>query len=222
MRRLTAILLATLLLGGPAHADYSVKIDNNPVVEGSGHSQTQARQLSGFDSVQCGLPVRLDITIGSDTALSLTIDDNLQDQIVTRLDHKTLVVESKGSWTSSNQPRLRITLPRLEALEVLGSAEASVRGLAGGDFAAKIVGSGDVEASGETGDLLLLIEGSGDAHLQELQAQTAKVRIDGSGDAYINVARKLEAAVNGSGDVHYRGGATVTKRVHGTGSVEAE
>lgn len=97
-----------------------------------------------------------------------------------------------------------------------------MHGLSGGDFSAEILGSGDLEASGEAGELMLLIEGSGDAQLQNLKAQTARVRVDGSGGAHLDVARKLDATVDGSGSIRYRGQPALSRRVHGTGEIEGE
>lgn len=221
MRRLAAAFCA-ILLGGPALADTSYDVDGTAVLRGSGHGQTQERQLAAFDSIECRLPVRLDLAIAAEPALDMTIDDNLQSRIVTRVERKTLVIEGSGSWSSDNRPRVHIAMPRLVSLTLLGSGEASVHDLPGSDFTAKILGSGDLEASGETGELMLLIEGSGDAELQNLRAQSARVRIDGSGDAHLNVARKLDAMVNGSGNVRYRGAPALTQKVHGTGGIEAE
>jgi hypothetical protein len=221
MRHLSIVLCA-VLFSGAACADYSDDVDGTTALRGSGRGQTQPRPLPGFDNIECRAPVRLDIAIAEEPALEVTIDDNLQGRIVTRVEHHTLVIESSGGWRSDNQPRVHIALPQLASLELLGSAEASVRGLAGGNLTAKILGSGDLEASGETGELMLLIEGSGDAELQNLQAQSARVRIDGGGRAHLDVVRKLDAMVNGDGSVRYRGGPALTRKIHGNGEIEAE
>ena len=99
---------------------------------------------------------------------------------------------------------------------------AVLQGLAGGDLALRVNGSGDLDASGRVDSLSVLLNGSGDARLGKLAAASAKVRINGSGDATVKVSGTLDAIVNGSGDIRYSGGAQVTSTIHGSGSVEKE
>lgn len=222
MPRHTTALLATLLLSASGFADETVRTVGTPLVEGSGHSVSQQRQLASFDSIECKVPAQLEVGIGPTQSVEVRFDDNLQSQVVTSLRGKTLMIDNQGSWHSEHAPEIHITLPRLAALELLGSAEGEVTGLSGGDFAASLKGSGSLEASGQVDSLLLMLKGSGDARLKNLKADTAKVRVDGSGDAAVNVARTLDAMVNGSGDIRYRGNATVTRVVHGSGDISKE
>jgi hypothetical protein len=222
MPRPTTALLAALLLSAPALADQTVRTVGMPLVEGSGQRIAQTRQLEAFDSIECKVPARLEVSIGPAQSVEVRFDDNLQNALITGLQGKTLVIDNRGSWHSEHGPEIHITVPRLEALELLGSAEGEVKGFAGGDFAASLKGSGSLQASGQVGNLLLMLKGSGDARLKELKADTAKVRVDGSGDAIVNVARTLDAVVNGSGDIRYRGNATVTQVVHGSGDISKD
>ena len=221
----TALLLAPLLLA-PAHAaspfggHSSITLGDGPVITGSGHVVSQARQPGSFDAVQTKGAIDLDIAIGAQTAVTVDIDDNLQDLIRTEVHGGTLVIDSKGSWTADHDPRVHITVPALSALAMEGSGGTVLKGLNGGDLALRIAGSGDIDADGHVASLDVLVNGSGDAKLGTLQTDSARVRINGSGDVMVNVAQSLEASVYGSGDVRYRGNARVSSHVYGSGSVE--
>ena len=65
------------------------------------------------------------------------------------------------------------------------------------------------------------VDGSAETDLEQLATQNASVRIDGSGDSKLNVARSLELIVEGSGDVTYRGRPSVSSRLEGSGNVTA-
>jgi hypothetical protein len=221
---ITLAALSLALLATPARAGEhsSFTLGDGPMIAGSGKVVSQSRQTGAFDSVQTKGAVDLDIVIGAQTAVAVDMDDNLQTLIRTEVHGKTLVIDSKGSWSSDHDPHVRIVLPALSAVDMEGSGNAMLKGLNGGELALRVDGSGDIDASGHVASLAVLLNGSGDARLGPLQADTAKVRINGSGDVTINAAQTLEASVYGSGDVHYRGNPSVSSHVHGSGSVEKQ
>ena len=222
---ITALLLAPLLLA-PAHAGSPlgghsfITIGDGPIVTGSGHVVSQARQPGGFDAVQTKGAIDLDIAIGAQAAVTVDMDDNLQDLIRTEVHGGTLIIDSKGSWTADHDPRVHITVPALSAVAMEGSGATILKGLNGGDLALRIAGSGDIDAEGRVASLDVLVNGSGDAKLGALQTDSARVRVNGSGDVTVNVAQTLEASVYGSGDIRYRGNAKVSSHIYGSGMVE--
>lgn len=225
-KTLTMLLLALPLLAAPAQArageHSSIMLDGSPITVGSGRMVSQPRQTAAFDAVQTRGAVDLDIVVGPQTAVTVDMDDNLQTLIRTEVQGRTLVIDSKGSWSSDHHPRVSITLPALSAVSMDGSGGTRLKGLAGGALALRISGSGDIDASGRVDSLSVLVNGSGDARLDQLMADTAEVRINGSRDVSVNAAQTLEASVYGSGDIRYRGKARVGSHVYGSGSVEKE
>lgn len=221
---LAASLLSAALLAGPAQAGQhaSLTLGDGPVVAGSGNIVSQSRQTGAFDSVQTKGAVDLDIVIGAQTAVAVDMDDNLQALIRTEVHGRTLLIDSKGSWSADRDPHVRIVLPALSAVDMEGSGNAALKGLNGGELALRVDGSGDIDASGHVASLAVLVNGSGDARLGPLRADTAEVRINGSGNVTVNAVRTLEASIYGSGDIHYRGDPKVTSRLHGNGSVEKQ
>lgn len=219
-----ALLLSMPLLAVPAQAGQhsSITLGDSPMIYGSGQVVSQPRQTGAFESVQTKGAVDLDIVIGPQTGVTVDMDDNLQALIRTEVHGKTLVIDSKGSWSADHDPRVTITVPALSAVSMEGSGNAVLKGFTGGDLALRVAGSGDIDASGHVASLDVLVNGSGDARLGRLLADNAQVRINGSGDVSLNVTQTLDASVYGSGDIRYRGGAKVSSHVYGSGSVDKD
>ena len=53
----------------------------------------------------------------------------------------------------------------------------------------------------------------------KLAAKRAKVTVNGSGDATVNVSEELDVRISGSGDVSYIGSPKIKSQVSGSGSV---
>jgi hypothetical protein len=64
-----------------------------------------------------------------------------------------------------------------------------------------------VRVKGAAQTLTVSVAGSGDAWLQEFEAEDVRVSVAGSGDARVNARQRLRASVAGSGDVRYTGPA---------------
>ncbi len=87
-------------------------------------------------------------------------------------------------------------------LMVQGSGDINCRSaIVSGRTAVSVMGSGDMKASGTTGSIDVLIQGSGDVDLTGMQAQSGKVSILGSGDAFVNCTSHLERLITGSGTI---------------------
>ena len=76
-----------------------------------------------------------------------------------------------------------------------------------GQTKVELSGSGDVRMGGSTGQIDVNLIGSGDVDMSELRSVTGKVRVIGSGDAYVNCTGALDQRVQGSGDIHPSGSA---------------
>lgn len=218
--------LVTLLLWGAAPAACAGSVTEmvhdmlSPGVTGSGTVKTQSRPLEGFDVVESKGSIDLDIHIGPKYAVTVEADDNLFDLIRTEIHGDSLVVDSKGSWSTRHNTIVHVTLPHLLALGIQGSGDANLAGFSGDKLGVKIQGSGDVTGNGHAGTLHLVIQGSGDADFSKLDADAVKVRVDGSGDAKVTANKSIEATIHGSGDVTWSGDAgDVQKEIYGSGEL---
>lgn len=236
MRRL-AVAAATLALAAPLAASAHGWSWGSGVA-GNGKKITQARQVGDFKAVRLEGSLDVMVKVGAPGAVAVTIDENLQALVETRLDGDTLVIETKDI-SYRGEGRVELSAPSLRAfaiegsgdvvidggqgdlsLSVAGSGDLSWRGAAG-KLGVEIEGSGDVKLAGTAEDARFGIDGSGDIRARELTARSAAVEVSGSGDVEVTLAGgTLRAEVNGSGDIHWLGTAQVERAaVSGSGEI---
>lgn len=204
---------------------------------GNGKKVTQARSLPEFSKVRLEGSLEVKVKVGAASAVSVTIDENLQPLVATRVEGDTLVIECE-SMSYRDVGRVEVSTPTLFGFDIEGSGDVAIDGGAGdislsvagsGDLAWRgaaaalavaIAGSGDVKLSGTADSAKLEIDGSGDIHAAGLTAKSAKAEVSGSGDIEVTLGGgSLEAQVSGSGDIHWHGTAQV-ERVSVSGSGE--
>lgn len=186
---------------------------------GDGKKVTQPREVGAFSRVRLEGALDARVTVGPARAVSVTIDQNLQPLVETRVEGDTLVVSARElSWQGDG--RVDISVPALRGFAIRGSGDAAIEG-GEGDLSLSISGSGDLGWRGRAGALEAAVSGSGDMRLSGTAA-SVEIAVAGSGDV---LARDLEAgradvSVAGSGDVEVRlAGGPLRASVAGSGDV---
>ena len=193
---------------------------NLNAIHGSGVSKTETRAVSSFSKIDLLGSSDVQVSVGSDTSVAVTADDNILAIIETTVEGDTLKIDSKKSYSTSLGVKVNITVPALNAVSISGSGDIQVTGLKTGDMDASITGSGNVTLSGVVDKLHGRILGSGDLRAGELAAKHVKVGVTGSGDAAVRAIEELDASVTGSGDVRYSGSPPQVRRsVTGSGDI---
>lgn len=105
------------------------------------------------------------------------------------------------------------------ALDVAGSGNARIAGVAADRVAVRLSGSGDALLTGRCTGLSLQVAGSGDADLDGLVCADARVKVAGSGQALLRATGTAGIVATGSGDVRVTGGARCTRTVAGTADI---
>jgi len=212
----TAAAVALLLLSSAALGQGRAE------PRGDGNLVTQARAVSDFDAVRLEGPLHALVKVGGPASASVTIDGNLQPEVLVRVEDRTLVVSVRHDLSSRRVARVEIGAPRLAALSLHGSGDAQVEGASGGDVKLSVQGSGGVRWAGvAAGALEVEIEGSGATDL-EGTAEELRLSLDGSGTVQARglVARNVRVRVRGSGEVDLSlGGGSLDAEVDGSGAV---
>jgi len=186
---------------------------------GDGKKVTQPRQVGEFSKVRLEGSLDATVTVGPARAVSVTIDQNLQPLVQTRLDGDTLVIEA-GEISYQGEGRVEISVPALRGFAIRGSGDARIEG-GQGDLSLAISGSGDISWRGDAGKLTAAISGSGDMKLAGTAA-SVDVSVAGSGDVKASDLRagSADVSVAGSGDVEVRlTGGALRASVAGSGDV---
>ncbi len=127
----------------------------------------------------------------------------------------TVISNGAGKITSTNTIKAKeMTIKSTGAGNTEISVEAST-------LLAKVTGAGSVVITGKTTAQDVTITGAGKYEGFELQSDSAVVHSTGSGQAFINVTKKLDVTITGVGKVKYKGGPSIESRVTGLGKLES-
>lgn len=220
------ILIAAMLASAASAAvpDRKVSVvvnrDGEPIVVGSGKVIRARRTLSPFTKIWSDGPVQIDLVVGKTFGAEVEADDNIIDQVVTRVDNGTLKVSTKGSYRTAHEPVARVTMSVLDAAELIGSGGMTIDGLSGGKLVLRGEGSGGFAVrSGRVDELDLEVSGSGAADVAGLRIAHARVLLSGSGAIRFRAEKSSDIDLTGSGAVAYGGAAKPTVRVTGSGRI---
>jgi hypothetical protein len=162
------------------------------IVRGSGDVVDRQRNVRGFAAVSLDTIGTLHITVGNETSLTITADDNLLDVIETDLRGGTLVIHTQPGVN------LRPTVPVVYNLTVTQLDEVV------------LTSSGDVDLGDLDADRFVVrISSSGDFTMGDLTCRELTVRISSSGDATFDSASgdELDVELSSSGHLTIGGGA---------------
>jgi hypothetical protein len=209
---------------------------------GSGNVVSEERTIASFDAIELSTDASLTFTQGSAGALHIQAEDNLIDNIETKVENGVLKIYDKSTacFTNTRPVRISVSSEKMEKISVLGSGkitgtntiqsdklELVVLGSGEIDLASQtnsikvdIPGSGELRLGGNTTELDASILGSGSLKAYDLTADNVKATITGSGMAEIFANNELNASLFGSGNVYYKGNATVSKTAVGSGDVK--
>ncbi|MCP3996762.1 MAG: hypothetical protein GY722_17135 [bacterium] len=197
--RQLSLLLGSLLLGGliATGCDVSEIIEGGGGEEGSGTLVTETRDVAVFTEVEVGTAITLDIIVNPDveTSVFVIFDDNLLDNLVTRVAGGKLIVELDGSvnLTGSADRRVEVTMPNLESLDASGATDVTVVGWS-------------VQWVSE----YIRIDASGASRvdLEDLKVRDVDVDASGASDVILNVEGVVSGSASGASKVTVRGNPT--------------
>lgn len=212
MAAVGAILAATLAL---AACDGKV---------GTGPRQTETREVEPFDAINLEGAVRLEIELGSPVSLTVEGRESSVQSLQTQVrDHTLFVKSDRRDWITIGRTahvKLRITLPKLAALNLQGGNDVQITGLDGGDIKFRLEGGTLLKATGRVTSLNVALLGAGHADLNDLIADEVKVTVDGVGSVLVHPTRSLDATMNGVGAIFYTGNpGEVSTRMNGLGTI---
>ena len=225
---LTAMLIALFLTASISSGQAVVK---------------ETRDVTGFSSVNFGVPGELYIEFGPKFQVILEGKKKYLDQIETEVTAGRLVIkeDNRRIWVNEKVTGY-ITMPDIVGLGVSGSGKAEVKdALKAGDLDLSVTGSGrlltadldvtnlDCSISGSGNVVLgspgginkadISISGSGNFSGESVKINMLDVRVSGSGNCNCKVEGSLNAHISGSGNVNFAGTPRIDARISGSGHV---
>ncbi|GAC1443565.1 MAG: head GIN domain-containing protein [Sediminibacterium sp.] len=212
-------------------------------VRGNGHLSVEQRNVTSAERIKLAGSYDVELTQGPVTSVKVEADENLQPYIITNEREGVLEIRTRDhySLSSNHTARIFVTTNKLEQVQLAGSGNITGRGkftgaekltikIAGSgdvrievntpEIGADIAGSGTITLTGETRDESIHISGVGKYDADGLKAESAKVKIAGSGDVKVFADRNLDINIAGVGSVYYKGAAAVKQKIAGSGEVK--
>ena len=215
------------------------------MITGNGNVQKETRNPGIFTKVHSSGSADVEITPGSNCAVTVEDDENLLPYLETDVENGTLNIHYRnGVSVSDDHAKIYITAPTLSEVSTSGTSNITVSGIlknsdkisfntsGAGDIDAgvespavsvTISGVGAVKLSGHTKDFDCHISGVGKAACGNLESENTNVSVSGVGDAHVFASVHLSATVSGTGSIYYRGNPQ-NPEIHtsGVGSIKPE
>ena len=174
-------------------------------IEGSGNLETRELSLKDFEKVDIGGAFDLKVSFGDHQKVSVTIDDNLWDNLVAEVNGDELELDWDKSCQPDNGCRIEIVVRNLDQVNIHGAGDVEISDFKGDSFAYHLSGAGDLTMNGQVDNLKIRISGAGEADTRELKANNVDIAVSGAGNAEVYAAKSIKARVSGVGKVVYYG-----------------
>lgn len=158
--------------------------------------------------------------VGPSPAVEVLAPDNVNAVIDVSVADETLSIDTDARIDGDSQTTLKIKVPSLEGITVLGSNEIVSNRFSAKNLSLALNGAGSVILEGTADNLSITINGAGDLNLKKFKVKSASIQINGAGDITVDATETLDADIRGGGTIRYLGSPRVTKSVAGAGTVE--
>jgi hypothetical protein len=157
--------------------------------KGSGNLATETREVAAFSELDISSAVNVDLTVDASVGHSVTVtyDDNLLDNLVTRVAGDTLVIEFQGSvnLTGGADRSVAVTMPDVTSIDVSGASS--------------------VTATGSTASYRLDASGASQVDLRNLEVVDAEIDVSGASNVDVFATGTVSGSASGASDVTISG-----------------
>jgi hypothetical protein len=176
-------------------------------------SETRAAQ--GFFGVSLSGAGRLVVEHAGAESLQITTDDNILPLVSSEVRDGWLYISTEPGAAFLNPTELtyRVTVARLEAVRLAGSASAEIDGVEAGSFSLEIAGAGRAVVTGRADVHDVSLAGAARYEAADLDSRTVRLDVGGSSQALVRAGERLEGRVGGTSTVEYLGNPVVAVEV---------
>lgn len=194
---------------------------------GSGDLVTETRDLSTFTGIDVGNSIDVTLTQGSDISVTITVDDNIIEEVRTNVRNGVLSIDLEPGSYSNYTLDVDITLPEVDFIDLSNSAtliagpftglndlevklsnsaDLELNGFDGlGEFRLDLGNSSDADLKGSANLLDLTVNNSSDLNAFDLSARDIRVDAGNSTELRVTVTESLTGSIGNSAELRYRG-----------------
>jgi len=189
-------------------------------VKGSGKRMTQKRDVAPFTAISADGAFDVEVVCQKTPGIEIEADDNILPLISTEVSNNVLRLKTTSSYSAEDAPKVKITVPNIEAFSANGAGKFAISGLNNDKVQISLNGAPTLSASGTTKLLSVDTNGAAKVDTHNLRAPHAVVDSKGVSKVDLGVTDQLDVTVSGPSHVTYKGDPVVNKTVHGPGKVE--
>jgi hypothetical protein len=174
---LITILASVLMMTGCIRVNMSEK--NGPVI-------TRSYDYTGFTGIDVGSALSVEVTPASTYSVAITAGEKVLDHVRVSLADNILKINMEGWsvdwWFGRGMPKIKITMPVLEQINLSGSSDGTAMGFKSDkDFTVKVSGASDLETDMETGHFTAVVSGASNVK-GRLTAAGSDIELSGASD----------------------------------------
>jgi hypothetical protein len=208
---ITKFIIATVIALLFASCNFNVNS-----IKGSGNVTTEKRIVQGdFKNIAVSNAIEVEIIQSDSTEIVVEADDNLQKEIITKVENGTLIIKCKfSSFRDVTKKKVTVKMPIIDRLEASSAASVHSKNvLQGQDIDLETSSAATMDVNIES-DNISADSGSGSSI--NIEGKALKIKTSASSGASIN-AQKLLA-----NDVHAEASSGGSVNVHPIVSLKAE
>jgi len=159
-------------------------------MRGEGAIVSEFREVSGFTKIDLANSADVFVIQSDNYSLEVKAQANLLQSIRTRVDNGILIIDNEDCIRSDDGIQIFVYLPEIDGLKISGSGDMVVNQYVTSPF------------------IDIILSGSGDIFLRDVEAEKIEATISGSGDIEIDCVNELYSAqqlifeIPGSGEIN--------------------
>lgn len=214
MKTIKLIAIMTLL------TSLFASCDDNETYYGSKNVITEDRSVETFTKINSSGVFDITISQGSNQKVEITADDNILNKLKTKVSNGTLNIYLEDVNYKNITVSIDITVNELTKVVNEGTGTIEAIGFKN-NTTLDIFNSGNgfIYFEGNTINLNIENQGSGEIDCMNLISENSSVHIEGSGDCHLNVEKEVKGKIEGSASIYYIGSPIIDVDVDGSGQV---
>ncbi|WP_203668583.1 head GIN domain-containing protein [Cellulomonas pakistanensis] len=192
-------------------------------VGGGGPTVSRDVEIEDVTAVELASSGDLTVRRGDTPSLTVRAPEGTQVRLVSEVRDGVLVLDARGSFGFQDlgDVEYELVVSELERVVISGSGDVTASGVSGDRLQVGISGSGSIELDGvDAEQVQAAIDGSGGIELAG-RTRSAALGIDGSGDIDAEDLRadEVDASIGGSGSIAVHAERRLAASIGGSGSV---
>jgi hypothetical protein len=191
---------------------------------------------AGGDRLAIDVPGEISYVQGDEAGIQITGPKDIVDSIRFSDGRLTMISDDRHdrgyirwtgtgihAWSETEALRIVVTAPAVKTFELGDNGYVRVRGYDQPTLDVILQGEGRIDVDGRTDKATVLINGDGDADLDDLRLSEAVINVSGRGDVRVGPTDRADIDISGRGDVTLtRNPAQVNQSITGWGEVDID